>query len=29
VEQAKILFRLANTQYRKALEYFTLEKNFL
>lgn len=26
VEQAKILFRLANTQYRKALEYFNLEK---
>ena len=25
VEQAKILFRLANTQYRKAIEYFTLE----
>ncbi len=26
VEQAKILFRLANTQYRKALEYFSMEK---
>lgn len=28
VEQAKILFRLANTQYRKALEYYNLE-NYL
>jgi hypothetical protein len=29
VEQAKILFRLANTQFRKAMEYFSIEKGHL
>ena len=29
IEQAKILFRVANAQFKKALEFYTLEKGYL
>ena len=29
IEQAKILFRLANAQYKKAQEFYTIEKGYM